>query len=345
MKTICKLLSEMGKLFTSFLISPVGSIYPRFDKSILFTVKMIYILHRISLRSLVGKKKRDMLLSDADKRLHYKHILSGRFSPSFYIIRTVYTSRLAKKLYNKNQKLFKLNVAKYGYMIYCPPNKDDFISLTIREEDIIDNCFTPEEGDAVIDVGAHVGRYTLIASKRVGSKGKVIAAEPDPTNVQMLESNIELNHLTNVKIVRCAICAEHKKIKLYLPGNDSQVTIYNTIMQDRAHSSERSVDVDGYTLDYLVDQYIDPITEDSIRGIWIKIDVEGAEYEVLKGATNLLSRNQAISVLIEIHNLREGYNLYKSIIEFLKLYDFNLEFEKIYDGGEKHILLKKYRNV
>jgi FkbM family methyltransferase len=335
----------MTKFFSSLLVDPVGSVYPRFDKSILFTVKIIYIIHRISIRTVVGKRKRDILLSDADKRLHYKHILSGRFSPSFYIVRTVYTSRLAKKLYKTNPRLFKLNVSKYDYKIYCPPNKGDFISLTIREEDIIDNCFIPREGDTVIDVGAHVGRYTLIASKRVGSKGLVIAAEPDPTNIQMLESNIELNHFTNVKIVRCAICAEHKKIKLYLPGNDSQVTIYNTIMQDRAHSSERSVDVDGYTLNYLADQYIVPIRGDNVKEIWIKIDVEGAEYEVLKGATNLLSRNQDISVLIEIHNLREGYNLYKPIIEFLKLYNFHLEFEKVYDGGEKHILLKKYRNV
>ena len=140
----------MTKLFSSLLIDPVGSVYPRFDKSILFTVKIIYTIHRISTRTVVGKRKRDILLSDADKRLHYKHILSGRFSPSFYIVRIVYTSRLAKKLYNKNPRLFKLNVSKYDYMIYCPPNKDDFISLTIREEDIIDNCFTPREGDTVI---------------------------------------------------------------------------------------------------------------------------------------------------------------------------------------------------
>jgi FkbM family methyltransferase len=337
----------MSKLFSSLLINPVGSVNPRLDQSILFTVKMVYIIHRVSLRTVVGKKKREALLSDADNRLHYKHILSGRFSPSFYLARRFYTSRLAKKIYSKNPRLFKLNVSKYNYMIYCPPYKDDFIGLTVREEDIIDNCFTPKEGDTVIDVGAHVGRYSLIASKRVGSKGLVIAVEPDPINVQRLESNIELNHLTNVKIARCAICAEHKKIKLYLPSNDSQVTIYNTIMRERAHSSERSVDVDGYTLDHLADQYVDvdSITKDNLKEIWVKIDVEGAEYEVLKGATGLLSRNQDTSVLIEIHNLREGYNLYTPIIEFLKLYNFKLEFEKQYTGGEKHILLKKYRTV
>jgi FkbM family methyltransferase len=333
------------KLFSLLSVNPVGSVYPRFDKSILFTVKIIYIIHRVSIRIVVGKKKREIFLSDADKRLHYKHILSGCFSPSFYIISRIYASRLAKKFYNKNPRLFKLSVPKYGYVIYCPPTREDFIGLTIREEDIIDHCFTPKEGDTVIDIGAHVGRYTLIASKRVGSKGLVLAIEPDPTNIQMLKSNIELNNLTNVKIVRCAVCAEQKKIKLYLPSNDSQVTIYNTIMQERAHSSERSLDVDGYTLNFLADKYLDPIAEDNKKENWIKIDVEGAEYEVLRGATNLLSRNQAATILLEIHNLREGFNLYEPIIEFLKAYEFRLEFEKVYTGGEKHILLKKYRTA
>lgn len=335
----------MNKLFSSLIINPVGSVYPRFDKSILFTVKILYIIHRVSLRAVVGKKKREILLSNADKQLHYKHILGGSFSPSFYVIRKVYTSKVAKKLYDKNPRLFKLNVSKYDYIIYCPPSRDDFIGLTIREADIIDKCFTPKREDIVIDIGAHVGRYTLIASKRVGSKGLVLAIEPDPANVQMLKSNIELNNLTNIKIIRCAVCAEQKKIKLYLPGDNSEVTIYNTIMQARAHSSERSVDVDGYTLNYILEQYVNQTTEDNIREIWVKIDVEGAEYEVLKGAINLLSRNQDISILIEIHNLREGYNLYGPILEFLKSYNFNLEFEKTYDGGEKHVLLKKYRRV
>jgi hypothetical protein len=75
---------------------------------------------------------------------------------------------------------------------------------------------------------------------------------------------------------------------------------------------------------------------------WVKIDVEGAEFEVLKGATNVLSKSKDIALLIEIHNLSGGTNLYRPILEFLNLYNFKIEFEKSHDGGEKHIILRKH---
>jgi FkbM family methyltransferase len=332
----------MPRLSSRIIIEPVGSLNQTFDKLILFIVKSVYLIHRVLIRMIFGKTRREVILQEANKKLHYTQILSGRFSPSFYFISILYGSKLTRKLDGKHQKLFKVMVPKYSYRIYCPPFKNDFIGVTTREEDIIDNYFSPAEGDTVIDIGAHIGRYTLIASKRVGSSGLVIAVEPDPSNIEMLNKNIELNNLSNIQIIHCAVCAEQKKIRLYLPGKDSEISIYNTIMQDRAHSSQRSIEVKGYTLDFIADKYSDIIDKNIEKEIWIKIDVEGAEYEVLKGATNLLRKNQDISILMEIHNLREGFNLFEPILKLLKEYDFVLEFEKVYEGGEKHIVLKKH---
>ena len=75
---------------------------------------------------------------------------------------------------------------------------------------------------------------------------------------------------------------------------------------------------------------------------WIKIDVEGAEYEVLKGAQNILSKSTDITLLIEIHNLSAGNILYEPIREFLGLYNFKIEFEKASVSGERHIIARKY---
>jgi hypothetical protein len=69
--------------------------------------------------------------------------------------------------------------------------------------------------------------------------------------------------------------------------------------------------------------------------------VEGAEYEVLKGATNMLSKSKDISLLIEIHNLSQGANLYKPILKLLDSYHFRIDFEKAYDSGERHIIARK----
>ena len=72
---------------------------------------------------------------------------------------------------------------------------------------------------------------------------------------------------------------------------------------------------------------------------WVKIDVEGAEFEVLKGATNVLSKSKDIALLIEVH----GSDNYKPILNFLNLYNFKIEFEKSNKNGDwRHIVVRKY---
>jgi FkbM family methyltransferase len=191
-----------------------------------------------------------------------------------------------------------------------------------------------EEGDIVVDVGAHIGPYTIIASKQVGRSGKVVSIEADPGNFAVLNRNIQLNKLSNVV---------EKMIKLYLSGgvgqNPSSYTKYNSIMSDRAaQGNEKFVEVKANTLDYLL--LYNQITQERVN--WIKIDVEGAEYEVLKGAQNILSKSTDITLLIEIHNLSAGNILYEPIREFLALYNFKIEFEKASESGERHIIARKY---
>jgi hypothetical protein len=74
---------------------------------------------------------------------------------------------------------------------------------------------------------------------------------------------------------------------------------------------------------------------------WVKIDVEGAEFEVLKGASNVLSKSKDIALLIEVH----GKDTYEPIIESLRSYNFKIDFEKTYEHGEKHIIALKDRST
>jgi FkbM family methyltransferase len=153
----------------------------------------------------------------------------------------------------------------------------------------------------------------------------------------MLNRNIKLNQLTNVIPLNYAVYSKETKIKLYLPEEESGNTIYNTIISDRARNEEKFVDVNANTLDYLLQSK--GIKQEEVN--WIKIDVEGAEFEVLKGATNILSKSRDIALLIEIHNLRDSTNLYRPIVDFLKSYNFKIEFEKSHEGGENHIIVRK----
>ena len=71
---------------------------------------------------------------------------------------------------------------------------------------------------------------------------------------------------------------------------------------------------------------------------WIKIDAEGVELEVLKGAHNILSKNNNIAFLIEIHTNCEEKNIYKQIIKLLNIYNFKIEIERLHKSGQIHII-------
>jgi FkbM family methyltransferase len=292
-----------------------------FDKCVFFIVKVVYLGLRTSLRITLGKERRDQLC--------IKHDLDfGTLWYKFY-----------KILKHSNEPLLKLKMPKYNFQFYCRNNKDDFTTMTMREDDIIGQ-FHPRQGDIVVDVGAHIGKYTIIASKRVGENGKVIAIEAHPGNYEMLNRNIKLNGLTNITTLNYAVYSKETKIKLFLPDEKSNHTIYNTLIPTRAKDGEKFIEVNANTLDNLLQQ--NGISQEVN---WIKIDVEGAEFEVLKGAHDTISNSKNIAFLVEVHNIEDGKNLYRPIMDLMEKYNFKVEFENTYDNGEKHIILHKQLSV
>jgi FkbM family methyltransferase len=284
------------------------------DKILLFFIKISYTSLRFSFLVL-GRKRRNKLFEE--RGLNF-----GTLWNKFYRFR---------KIDKTNSKLLKFKMPKYNYQFYCRNNKDDFQIMTFHEDDILEHKFNPKEGNIVINVGAHIGPYTLKASSLVGVNGKVLAIEADPSNYDILNRNIDLNKFTNATAVNYAAYSKEEKIKLYLPSKEEEEekelshTKYNTIIQDRAHNETKFVEVQANTLDYLLQS--NGIKHEKVN--WIKIDVEGAEFEVLKGAKDILSKSYNISLLIEIHNLSAANtNLYEPIKEFLNLYNYKIDFEK-----------------
>src|ERR671921_1565097 len=302
---------------TSWLLKEPEGVIPTLDKWILFFFKIIYLGIRIILRLVLGKKRRDRLY--VERGINYVWI--DYLNPSFYLLKLFYKSIKFLGLGN-SAVLIKISVPKYDYKFYCRINKADFMT---REDGIIEH-FTPKQGDIVVDIGAHIGRYTVIASKRVGANGKVIAIEADPSNFEMLNRNIELNRLENITTMNYAAFSKETKLKLYLPAGDI-FTKYNTIMSNWiwVKPEDKYVEVNANTLDNLLQQI-------GIKQVnWIKIDVEGAEFEVLKGAHNLLLNSKNIVLLMEVHGSPNDYRL--KLEEFIRSYNFKIEFEKIYENN------------
>jgi FkbM family methyltransferase len=277
------------------------------------------LIMRLSLRIALGKKRRDRLY--IDRKIGFNSFLhkSMRF------------------LHLHNLILLKIYVPKYDYRFFCRNNNEDYTFMTGHEDDLI-KFFIPEEGDTVVDIGAHIGHYTILSSMRVGPSGKVVSIEAHRGNFDMLNRNVKLNHLNNVVTLNYAVFSKDTKINLYLPAQESDFTIYNTVMTDRGgKDGEHFVEVDANTLDNLLQQ--NGINAEDVN--WVKIDVEGAELEVLKGSTNVLSKSKDISLLIEVHNIADGTNQYSPIMDLLDHHNFKIEFEKTYPSGEKHVILRK----
>ena len=288
-----------------------------FDKFILNSIKYSYLCLRIILRVILGKRKRDKIWSN--KKITFSDFL--------------YTTVEFLRLDNSLLLVFDVPKRKFKFNTRVTRKINNFLirdvvnGMNFHEEELLEH-FSPKEGDVVIDVGAAFGIYTMIASKKVGSSGKVVAIEPQPEIFRMLNCNIKLNKLSNIVSLNYATYSKETKLILY--------SNFSLISERAGKNNQVFIEVNCNTLDHLVGE-IQEINEIN----WIKIDVEGAELEVLKGATGILSKSKDIALLIEIHNMSDGTNHYTTIMELLHNYNFKIEFEKIYSNGERNIIVRK----
>ena len=144
-------------------------------------------------------------------------------------------------------------------------------------------------GMVVIDIGAHVGYYTLISARLTGPKGKVYAFEPDPDNHATLLRNIELNGYHNVVVARKAVSDRVGDAQLYLSATASG----NHSIYRHGLTESESVPVEITTVDSMLEELGWPHID------LVKIDVEGAEVAVLDGMTQLLGRSADLNLIVE----------------------------------------------
>jgi FkbM family methyltransferase len=139
-------------------------------------------------------------------------------------------------------------------------------------------------GDTFVDVGAHIGWFATIAAGRVGAAGQVVAIEPYPANAAVLRDNLTRNRCRNVRVLGSAMGSTQGTLTLARGADSGGVTALDWVRDGR-------VEVPVTTLDEAVAD-VGPIA-------LVKIDVEGWEAHVLRGAPRALAR--ARSVLIEIN--------------------------------------------
>lgn len=142
-------------------------------------------------------------------------------------------------------------------------------------------------GYVVVDIGANIGFYTLLAADIVGEHGKVIAFEPVPRNVELLRKSVEVNGYKNVTVVPKALSNRHGETR-FLVNDQNRATGRIAIEGD----DDSSIQVEITTLDEYFGQHGTVVD-------LMKIDAEGAEPAILEGARALLARSPDLIILTE----------------------------------------------
>lgn len=141
-----------------------------------------------------------------------------------------------------------------------------------------------KKGDVFVDVGAHIGCYTIQAAKLAKT---VVTVEAHPDNFSILKRNIELNNFSNVIALNIGAWSSKDKLKLNISEASGSHSFINAF-------GFGSIEIDTYPLDEVLINF-------GIRKVdWIKIDVEGAEFEVLNGLKETLK--QKPKLIIELWN-------------------------------------------
>ncbi len=207
-------------------------------------------------------------------------------------------------------------------------NKSDaiaFLENFILEANTSHKIFQIKCNDIVVDIGAHIGYFTLFAAKR-SKDGKVFAFEPSKKSFSLFKKNIKINNYKNIISEEIAIAKIKGKQILYLDKNNE---ISNTIYKQQESLDEKEINT--ITLQNIFEKYkIEKID-------FLKMDCEGAEFEIVMNTPSIiLDKIQKISM--EIHEEIVPYTK-EIMMKRLKKHGFNVTLQRTILGIEMDLPL------
>lgn len=197
-----------------------------------------------------------------------------------------------------------------------------------NEIGLVMDYLTP--GMRVVDIGANIGLYSILVGLIVGSRGKVFAFEPSTESYEHLVANLALNQITCVDTIKTALAdtpndnlflkrdAGYRDGDRYLALRKKENIRVSAIFGDIGDSEAVSVTT--------LDRYFYIVKKEKSRVDFLKIDVEGAELAVLRGAKRLLTENVNIMLMFECTAqgcLCAGHSQ-SDVFQFLEELGFNL---------------------
>jgi len=233
-----------------------------------------------------------------------------------------------RALYNSLYSFLKpKKVTVMGQVMWL--DSHDTLELATREvyEPFETQLFLKEvkKGQTVVDIGANIGYYTLLAARLVGPRGKVYAFEPDPANFALLKKNVETNGHSNVVLVNSAVSDKTQRAKLFLnPTNKGDHRLYDS------KDGRPSVPVQTLRLDDFFRQLDKKVD-------LIKMDIQGSEAKAFDGMKGLLAKNKSVKLVTEFSpgSLKLSASSPQKYLQALKKAGF-----KLWEISEKDAILR-----
>ena len=262
-----------------------------------------YIFFRMLLRILIGKKKRDELIR--------RDVINP--------------SKCLHKLYiDRRYGFFKPLKIPRDHALIRPQEK---LIVPIFDSWVVDEVrrvyLKPRSRNIVVDAGAHYGFYSIMCSKLVGPKGMVLAFEPERWNFAFLLANLKMNNTRNVKAYNFALGSVNGHVKLYR----SEHTLGHSTVATSGNWSLVTV--------RRLDAVIEDVGPDRID--LIKIDVEGAELDVLKGAVGILRKFTPRLTIAAYHYPTEAQQLIQFIEVEAPFYEPKIRKVTVWDSQDKFL--------
>ena len=211
--------------------------------------------------------------------------------------------------YGDKSKMDKiLDVNKYFFMY------EILSELFINSEYF--KFFDLKEGDTVIDAGANIGGFLVQAAQKVGKSGRLIAIEPNEDNQKTLKRNLELNGIENCEILSDALWSEKCTKEFYISHRPGEHTLIN--YEGDAHFQKKDV-----TTIYC-ERLDDLIKKHNITNVdYLKMDIEGAEIEAMKGATEFLKTQNPFLLIEALHSV-DGVPAYHKVVKILEGLEYKI---------------------
>lgn len=214
----------------------------------------------------------------------------------FFVSRALWATKLSSLFTFETASRYKLRFypSSASATMWCNPHFYE------KEEKILAEHLRP--GDVFVDVGANIGTLTLPASLIVGDKGHVFSFEAHPKTAEYLRGNVALNRRANITVIHAAV-GDHK----------GSVCFSSSRSDDQNRVVETGVSVPLETLDSV-------LPDVDVR--LLKIDTEGFELFVLRGAERVLQRTDAIYIeSCESHFAKYGYST-RDLLAFMAAHGF-----------------------